>query len=81
MGSPAGFEGARLAHALSDERPEAMRIWLFGGFRVSVGSCSVAPMLTIAVSVPALESSVVELSAENTSAPPVPFSHRGSPRG
>jgi DNA-binding response OmpR family regulator len=38
MGSPAGFEGSRQSHALRDERPEAMRIWLLGSFRVSVGS-------------------------------------------
>jgi DNA-binding MarR family transcriptional regulator len=43
MGSPAGFEGARQSHAPRGNRPEAMRIWLLGGLRVSVGSRSIEP--------------------------------------
>jgi hypothetical protein len=38
MGTPAGFEDARQPHAPRGTRPEAVRIWLFGDFRVSVGS-------------------------------------------
>ena len=43
MGSPAGFEGARQSHAPRGNRPEAMRIWLLGSLRVSVGSRSIEP--------------------------------------
>jgi hypothetical protein len=35
MGSPAGFEGVRQSHALRDERPGAMRIWLLGSFELA----------------------------------------------
>jgi predicted ATPase/DNA-binding SARP family transcriptional activator/DNA-binding CsgD family transcriptional regulator len=36
MGPPAGFEGVARAD-VQRERPEAVRVWLLGGFRVSVG--------------------------------------------
>ena len=35
MGSPVGFEGARQPHALRDERPGVMRIWLLGSFELA----------------------------------------------
>ena len=38
MGSPPGFEGMTQPEAPTSKRPEAVRVWLFGGFRVSVGS-------------------------------------------
>ena len=37
MGSPAGFEGVARAEA-QGKRPETVRVWLLGGFRVCVGS-------------------------------------------
>ncbi len=37
MSPPTGFQGVRRPGAQS-ERPEAVRVWLLGGFRVSVGA-------------------------------------------
>ena len=37
MGPPSGFEGVKRLE-VQHERPEPMRVWLLGGFRVSVGS-------------------------------------------
>src|SRR5829696_9646864 len=38
MTTPAGPEGRTRLESSTDERPEVVRIWLLGGFRVSVGS-------------------------------------------
>src|SRR3712207_3303748 len=38
---PSGSEDVARSGALTDERPEAMRVWLLGGFRISVGSRTV----------------------------------------
>jgi predicted ATPase/DNA-binding SARP family transcriptional activator/DNA-binding CsgD family transcriptional regulator len=38
MSSPAGHEGVREFEAPTSKRHEALRIWLLGGFRVSIGS-------------------------------------------
>lgn len=38
MCPPAAYEGVARSGTPSNERPEAVRIWLLGGFRVSVGS-------------------------------------------
>jgi len=38
MCPPTNFEGVRRSHPPTSERPEAVRIWLLSGFRVSVGS-------------------------------------------
>lgn len=38
MCPPAGFEGVARSGRPKGERPEAVRVWLLGGFRVSVGS-------------------------------------------
>ncbi len=38
MCPPAGFEGIARSEPSTGERPEAVRIWLLGGFKVSVGS-------------------------------------------
>ena len=39
--TPAGYEGMMRSGAPTGERPEAVRIWLLGGFRVTVGSRTV----------------------------------------
>src|SRR5215213_10666170 len=38
MNHPAGFEGGTRLESPTGERPEAVRVWLLGGFRVSVDS-------------------------------------------
>jgi hypothetical protein len=38
MCPPAGFEGVAQSGMPTGESPEPVRIWLLGGFRVSVGS-------------------------------------------
>jgi predicted ATPase/DNA-binding SARP family transcriptional activator/DNA-binding CsgD family transcriptional regulator len=38
MCPPAGFQGMARSESPTGENPEALRIWLLGGFRVSVGS-------------------------------------------
>lgn len=38
MGPPTGFEGMKQSEAPASKRPEAVRVWLLGSFRVSVGS-------------------------------------------
>jgi hypothetical protein len=42
MSSPASSEGVRRSEASTGKRPEAVRVWLLGGFRVSVGSRTIA---------------------------------------
>ena len=41
MGTPSGYEGVRQPEA-QHESPKPMRVWLLGGFRVSVGSHAIA---------------------------------------